>query len=219
MHDKMSPSMMAKRGRPPRGEFAEKRSNFNTRITDQLRQRLDQAAKENDRSLSQEIEMRLVRSFSGEDDPRISSFGKQPSTYAIFRLAAEAVKDVEAWTGGYWLNDRFTFELAVAAISAVLTSFTPEGDVSPPDTFPTAPDLTEWPDLKDLLRSRLAEQSIPELAYPIAAAAVARMQGAAAHAGVDNQFEQIWQRAAEYLGRKLTKPVLPLTVDEEGSGQ
>src|SRR5262244_1528635 len=146
---------MAKRGRPARGEFFEKRSNLSTRITSELRKRLDEAAQDSGRSLSQEIEMRLVRSFDEQDNLTVKNFGRQPYTYSIFRISAEIVKDVEAWTGGYWLKDRFTFDIATDAMSALFESFEPEGSREPPEVFPTTPDLSAWPDLKRRLRSRL----------------------------------------------------------------
>jgi|SRR5215472_494274 len=209
---------MAKRGRPPRGEFSGKTRNINTRITDELRQRLEQAKKENDRSLSQEIEMRLTRSFDQEKDRTITVFGAAP-TYILFRIAAETVKMVEQWTGEPWLRDRFTFEIAAAAISSVVTSFAPTGPLEPPEEFPTTPDLSEWPDLKESLRSRLVSRPISELAAPFAAIAVAQLQGAALHPGLDNEFQEIWKKAAEVLNVKLTKPVLPLADQNEGTKQ
>jgi len=209
---------MAQRGRPPRGEFSGKTRNINTRITGELRQRLDHAAKEHNRSLSQEIEMRLTRSFDEERDRTTSAFGTA-ATYALFRMATETVKMVEEWTGERWLRDRFTFEIAAAAISSVVTSFAPTGPLEAPEDFPTTPDLSEWPDLKEELRSRLVSRPISELAAPFAAGAVARVQGAALHPGLDNEFREIWKKAAEVLNAKLTKPVLPLADEDGGTKQ
>ncbi len=65
----MARAAKKKAGKPgpkPRGPFADKRRTLTTRITDRTRQRLEDAAAATDRSLSQEIEMRLERSFTEE---------------------------------------------------------------------------------------------------------------------------------------------------------
>ncbi len=54
-----------KRGRPPRGEYADTRAALTARITAELRGSLDWAADENNRSLSQEVEHRLRSTFAG----------------------------------------------------------------------------------------------------------------------------------------------------------
>jgi len=56
------------RGRPPRFN---KRANFNFRITDHTRQRLVAACETSGRSLSEEIEHRVDRSFRDDEFERI----------------------------------------------------------------------------------------------------------------------------------------------------
>jgi hypothetical protein len=51
-----------RRGRPPKAGVP-KRGSFNTRIRDSVKARLEDAAREAGRSLSEEIETRLERSF------------------------------------------------------------------------------------------------------------------------------------------------------------
>ena len=50
-------------GRPARGPYTDKRKTLTTRITADMREALEDAAKKADRSLSQEIELRLEQSF------------------------------------------------------------------------------------------------------------------------------------------------------------
>ncbi len=50
-------------GRPARGPYTDKRKTLTTRITADMRQALEDAAAKADRSLSQEIELRLEQSF------------------------------------------------------------------------------------------------------------------------------------------------------------
>ena len=54
---------MTKPGAKPRGPFEDRRKTFTTRITAETRAQLDAAAAHSGRSLSQEIELRLVLSF------------------------------------------------------------------------------------------------------------------------------------------------------------
>ena len=55
-------------GRPPKGDIRNKRAVFSTRITPELKAALVIAATENGRSLSQEIERRLIDSLDPEND-------------------------------------------------------------------------------------------------------------------------------------------------------
>lgn len=52
-----------RRGPKPQGPFEDKRRTLSTRITEETRSRLDDAARVSGRSLSQEIEFRLEQSF------------------------------------------------------------------------------------------------------------------------------------------------------------
>lgn len=54
-------------GPKPRGPFQDKRKTLTTRITEDTRARLDAAAQQTGRSLSQEIELRLEKSFLLDD--------------------------------------------------------------------------------------------------------------------------------------------------------
>ncbi len=60
----------AKSSRPgpkPRGPFIDKRKTMSTRLTSKTRAQLDAAAAQSGRSLSQEIELRLVLSFERDN--------------------------------------------------------------------------------------------------------------------------------------------------------
>lgn len=76
----------ARPGPKPRGPFEGKRKTLTTRITEETRRRLDEAAEANDRSLSQEIEIRLDRSFLSET-ARFEDFGGRKK-YELARLFA-----------------------------------------------------------------------------------------------------------------------------------
>ena len=54
-------------GPKPRGPFQNKRLTLTTRITEDLRKKLEAAAEDSGRSLSQEIELRLIESFTAAE--------------------------------------------------------------------------------------------------------------------------------------------------------
>src|SRR5690242_4365213 len=54
-------------GPKPRGPFENKRLTLTTRITEDLRKKLEAAAEATGRSLSQEIELRLLESFTAAE--------------------------------------------------------------------------------------------------------------------------------------------------------
>src|SRR2546423_7379603 len=89
---------MAKAGRKPKGNYASKGATMSARLTVNTRRRLDCAAKASGNSVSEEVERRLIASFDKDEVQTIRSFG-HPQTYALLRLAAEAIKQVEEIAG------------------------------------------------------------------------------------------------------------------------
>jgi hypothetical protein len=87
-----------RRGRPPKGGEG-KRASFNTRIRDSLKQRLEAAAANAGRSLSEEIEFRLERSM--DDKPLFDAlqlvYG--PHVAGFLLLMGEVVRATDAMSG------------------------------------------------------------------------------------------------------------------------
>jgi hypothetical protein len=114
------------KGPRPKGEYVGKSSVFSTRIRPDLRKRLEVAAKTSGRSLSQEVEHRLRRSFV-EDDKIADAFGDR-RTYRLMRLMADAIhlsqKDGHQNDEG-WLHDPFRFRVALAAMRSVVEAIEP----------------------------------------------------------------------------------------------
>jgi hypothetical protein len=77
---------MAKRGAVPKGEYVGKSAVLSTRITPDLREGLQNAANKSGRSLSQEIEYRLRRSFG--EDQKISDLFGSDSIFILVRMIA-----------------------------------------------------------------------------------------------------------------------------------
>src|SRR4051794_14659045 len=122
------------KGPAPRGEYVGKSSVFSTRIRPDLRQKLEQGAKKSGRSLSQEIEHRLRRSFV-EDEKIAERFGDR-KTFLLLELMAKAIqfKGTEG-KPGEWLENPDDFELAIAAALAVLEAVRPKGFVDRDNPF------------------------------------------------------------------------------------
>jgi hypothetical protein len=114
------------KGPRPKGEYVGKSSVFSTRIRPDLRKRLEVAAKTSGRSLSQEVEHRLRRSFV-EDDKIVDAFGDR-RTYRLMRLMTDAIHLSQK--GGHqndegWLDDPFRFRIALAAMRNVVEAIEP----------------------------------------------------------------------------------------------
>jgi hypothetical protein len=121
-------------GRPRKSEQKGKTAVIGARITPVLRAEIDQAAKANGRSLSDEIEDRLRRSLNLDADREklFSKFGDKP-TYAMCRLLAEIMREVSNSAGRKWLADPWTYDQVRAGIAAILSDLRPTGNSEPPE--------------------------------------------------------------------------------------
>jgi predicted HicB family RNase H-like nuclease len=112
------------KGPRPKGEYAGKSSVFSTRIRPDLRKNLERAAKTSGRSLSQEVEHRLRRSFV-EDDKIADVFGDR-RTYRLMRLMSDAIQFVQKHENDEnWLDDPFRFRFALIAMLSVVEAIAP----------------------------------------------------------------------------------------------
>lgn len=110
------------KGPRPKGEYAGKSSVFSTRIRPDLRKSLERATKTSGRSLSQEVEHRLRRSFV-EDDKIADAFGDR-RTYRVMRLMSDAIY-LSQKNDENWLDDPFRFRVALAAMRSVVEAIEP----------------------------------------------------------------------------------------------
>lgn len=108
----------------PKGEYVGKTAVFSTRIRPDLRSKLEEATKVSGRSLSQEVEHRLRRSFV-EDDKIADAFGDR-RTYRLMRMMADAMH-LSAGSQTDWLSNPFDFHIAISAALGVLEAVSPEG--------------------------------------------------------------------------------------------
>jgi TraY domain-containing protein len=113
---------------------------FSTRIRPDLRASLEAAKNRSGRSLSQEVEHRLRRSFI-EDEKIADLFGSREN-YFIMRIVALAMQYARIpFRGGKhrdWLRDPLNFEVVVRTVNNVLDSIRPAGSVDYQDPSRTA---------------------------------------------------------------------------------
>ena len=124
---------MGKRGPQPKGEYGGKIGRtavLSTRLQPDTRARLVAAKEANGRSLSQELEHRLRRTFI-EDDKTIEFYGNQ-QTAAVVKLIGATIQSVAARGSAEkkhdWLKEQWLFDDVTSAIVHVLLWFRPGGD-------------------------------------------------------------------------------------------
>jgi hypothetical protein len=127
-------------GRKPKGPIGENSSWLQARITDDLRTRLDQAAIENGRSLSQEAQVRLKASFDLPAELQ-KSWGP-PHIKDLAQLIAIVVRRIESDVSGQpfaqeagdwaWHRNAFTHAAVREAINVILAYYRPHGAIEVP---------------------------------------------------------------------------------------
>ena len=113
-----------KMGRPPLPPGKRLGASMGFRPTPETRERLEKAAKANGRSMSQEIESRLERSFAS-DDGHMESFGGELN-YKVAKAmfaGADALSSIKAES---WLSDATTFDEVFACWILFLNQLRPK---------------------------------------------------------------------------------------------
>jgi hypothetical protein len=109
-------------GRKPKGEFQGKSATLATRITPSTRAALERAAEKSGRSLSQEVEARLVLSIrkdrNRDQTTQIRALGE------AIMLTAQCV---ERATESHWTEDAFTGEAVRQGAAFLISHFAPRG--------------------------------------------------------------------------------------------
>ncbi len=129
-------SKQKKAGRPHLPPEKGKRQTIGLRVTSELKDRLLRKAAKTGRSLSQEAELRLERSFE-EEKKRYEIFGGE-DRYTLMQWLAMTITLAEGTTGKHWKSDRETYLIALHAMDSILGRAIPEKhsplkDVESPD--------------------------------------------------------------------------------------
>jgi hypothetical protein len=142
-----------RRGPQPRGEFEDKRRTLTTRITDITRQRLEAASRTNGRSLSQEIEWRLERSFEQQGALREAMdlwCGRKLAGLLlllghVMRMAGANARtlptDGMPAYGWDWFSNAYAYDQAVRAAKCAFERYRPDGD---PSILPNGEQAVGW---------------------------------------------------------------------------
>jgi TraY domain len=118
----MSPRMR------PRGQA--KRHPLNMRTTEAMRRRLEQAAEASGRSLVQEVEHRLERTFTQDEAFEATLGGKHNAD--LFRALTTATWLIEKGTGKQWSEDIATAHQVRHALSTIVLAIF-RGGLTPQD--------------------------------------------------------------------------------------
>jgi hypothetical protein len=120
---------MGKRGPAPTGEYGDKSQVLSTRIRADTRASLVAAAESSGRSLSQEIEHRLRRTFT-DDRNIVDAFGSRRN-YALMKLIASVIETTANLKRPNidWLDDPYAFDQVTRAVAAILELIRPAGEL------------------------------------------------------------------------------------------
>ena len=141
---------MPSRAKLPPGEG--KRVPLNMRTTQETRDRLAKAAADSGRSLVQEVEYRLERSFLDEDARDREMGGK--GLHALFRLLGAAAEIIEARTGKNWSEDWDTGMAVFSAWQRLLVDAMPKTPAAVQKTIQILAGPTEELSVPDLAQVR-----------------------------------------------------------------
>ena len=111
------------------------RRAVNTKITDGIRSRLEEAAAQANRTLSAEVEWRLVRSFLDDKrDEFIEQINSDPATRDLNSTIEVVLGSVQRFTERSWKDDQPTRDATAAALGLVLQLLFGDAPISLPPT-------------------------------------------------------------------------------------
>ncbi len=134
-----------------KGSIAGKRYPLNMRTTFEMRQRLEAAAKDSGRSLAQEAEFRIDRTFQTQGllaEALTLAFGSRlAGLVLVIGDAAKATASTAGFinTGGVdadaWLGSPLVYDEVAKAVSTIVEAFRPPGERPPASPFKPQPGL------------------------------------------------------------------------------
>ncbi len=153
-------------GRKPQGPISGNAGWLQARITTDLHDRLKREAAQNGRSVSQEAQLRLKKSF---DLPaELQKAWGAPHVKALAQLVSRVVRSVETSAGANpftedagefaWHRNPYTHAAVVAAIGALLAHYKPAGAVQVPEAVEKS---TAWIE-HEFGKEQAAYQRLPE---------------------------------------------------------
>lgn len=133
------------------------------RLEPELKQRLEEVARINERSMSEEVRERLNRSLTF-DAPAPGDFS-DPETRALIGLISYSLDLVEQHTGRPWFHDPGSFKHASAAILELVSYLRPPGRSAFPEDAPVLRALRAQglDDLAEQARQRLEQSNLGQI--------------------------------------------------------
>lgn len=124
---------MGRRGPPPKSSHGAKSKVLSTRISADLREKLEETSRAEGLSLSDVISRRLKRTFV--DDKDVEKLFGDRETYLLLRAVALAIQFATVHQGSgpgdrSWLHDAGKFDVALKTINRMLEQIRPEGDLT-----------------------------------------------------------------------------------------
>ena len=134
---------MTNRGRPPKDSSDRKDTQISVRISSALRGQLEEARRDTDveRSLSQEIELRLRQSF--EQDQKIEEQFHGKTNYWLLKNIADGMRYINQQSQTEWFSDRWTFDQVKSLVVTMFDFFKPKGRSKLPVHFPAGFDYSK----------------------------------------------------------------------------
>ena len=120
-------------GRKPKGEFTQLSSTLTIRIPDDMRKQLEDEAVARGDSMAQRLLWHLRRSFNREGEL------ERHSSIRAFCFLISELADQIRWTAGphmgKWHSDPFLFRTFKIAVTKLLDTFEPAGEMRPPKFY------------------------------------------------------------------------------------
>jgi hypothetical protein len=116
--------MSGRIGRPPKNDADRKAAHLSIRMSAKLRELLEAAA-DGERSLSQEIELRLRQSFTAVEETE-RRFGG-PGTTSFLEIIANCIEEIEFACGSehHWFDNQFMRDQVSALVNVILDHLKP----------------------------------------------------------------------------------------------
>jgi hypothetical protein len=136
-------------GRPARHQGERLSKNRTFRVRGQLDDQLSAAAEKSGRSVSEEIEFRLERTFAGEHSLfELLDLAYGQENVALVMTIAELIRSIGSnapqlalarskheQQGANWIDDPFLFDQVVKSINEMLESLRPAGEADAPKNY------------------------------------------------------------------------------------
>lgn len=148
-------------GRKSQGEFSRLNAAVSVRMPEDIRGKLELAARESGKSLTQELLRRVSDSFDRDRQRKL----RDPASRALCYLLAELIELVALNslpdTGGShgiaeWRADPFTFRVVKLAFAQVLDALEPRGQITRPERDWLAPYMISGDSPEEMARNAAA---------------------------------------------------------------